>query len=607
MKFRQLLKDEKLSKSTLSPTVVMASTLLINVSCSNLTPLPKEEKKMVSEGVAREESMPDDVVGYVNKNARGIANLSQYKVIGDCDGHPQVDVKTAPGFCLGLVYNGEGTSVPRGIVQLSEKEFLLSDMGPNWAANAGKLYLLSLDDDQKTSMKVLLDAQSQGLSGALKLSMDRPNQITKDRFDEIYIASAGSISRFHTDKIGTAGMIETVIRDIPTDGIHPLKAIAFDKNNNMYVNVGSKTNVCQDSGAGIFRKPKPCPEAESEGRAAIYKYNYNKDTRSYDPKFSIYAKGLRNSMVLIWDDEQNILLQAENARDALPARSDLDDKLFPHDEMNLIAPNKHYGWPYCFDNNVANPEFKKWDCSPYQKPYLFLPPHAAPLGVIRYTGDLFPDWYKKRYIFSFHGYENAGHRIVTFKRDEKLLPTGDSLSMVYGWDNQGSQAMGTPVGMTEASDGSVYIVEDKSRKVTRLFYDATKGDGKPVKEDLLSAGKITDEEANEILERKIAFNERLKKKDVPVFTQFQAKVIDQSCILCHGGKNAPGIQLLQYDDVGNAKRIIESQKASGLYNRIMGGTNVPMMPPMGFRSESEKNEAVTLFKRWMDTGMPIPK
>jgi cytochrome c5 len=167
--------------------------------------------------------------------------------------------------------------------------------------------------------------------------------------------------------------------------------------------------------------------------------------------------------------------------------------------------------------------------------------------------------------------------------------------------------MGTPVGMTEAMDGSVYIVEDKSRKILQLFYDSSKGDGRPVKEDLLSSGTVTDEETNDILERKIALEERLKKNEVPLFSQVQSKVIDQSCILCHGGKNAPGIQLLQYDDVGNAKRINDLKKASDILNRVSALPNVPMMPPMGFKSDREKNEAMTLLKAWIDAGEPIPK
>jgi glucose/arabinose dehydrogenase len=445
------------------------------------------------------------------------------------------------------------------------------------------------------------------MSSAAKISMDRPNQITKDRFGNIYIASASSISRFHSDKIDTDEMIEIVVKNIPTDGIHPLKAITFDKENNMYVNVGSKTNVCEEFGGGLFKKPKNCPEVETLGHAAVYKYTYNKADNSFNPKFTNFAKGLRNSMVLMWDDEQNVLLQVENARDGLPARSDYDDKLFPHDEMNIItSAGKHYGWPYCFDNNLANPEFKKWDCSPYQKPHLLMPPHAASLGGVYYQGDLFPEWYKKRYILSLHGFEAQGHRIVTFKRNEKLLPTGDALSMVYDWNNRDAQAMGTPVGMTEAVDGSLYIVEDKSRKVVRLFFDASKGDGKPVKEDLISSGKVSDEEANEILERKISLDRRLKKSNPPIFSQFQAKVIDQSCISCHGGRNAPGIQLLQYDDIGNAKRIIASKKALPLFDRISAAPGMIPMPPQGFKNEKEKNEAIDLLKSWIDAETPIP-
>ena len=547
-----------------------------------------------------------NTVHYVDLNPRKVAALSQYKLIGDCGGFPAVKVKSAPGFCLGQVYNGEGMVTPRGIIQLNENEFLVTDMGPNWTKNTGKLYLLTIDNNQKTTMKVLLNAQENSLDGAAKLVMDRPNQITKDRFDNIYIASASSISRFHQDKMGTNEMIETVVSNIPTEGIHPLKVITFDKDNNMYVNVGSMTNVCQGSAGGIFSKAHSCPEVELEGRAAIYQYKYSKETNRFDQKFSPFVKGVRNSMVLMWDDGQNTLLQVENARDEMPHKNGLDDKQYPHDEMNVLIENKHYGWPYCFDNNIANPEFKNWDCSIYQKPVLLLPAHAAPLGGVNYHGTMFPEWYKNRYIFSFHGYEVNGHRLVTFKRNENLMPIGDPLSLIYGWDAEDDQAMGTPVGMVEARDGSLFIVEDKSRKVMRLFYDPAKGDGVPVKENSISNGKITDEEANDILERKIALTNRLSRSDVPLFSKFQNKVIDQSCIACHGGKNAPGIQLLQYDDIGNAKRIVAAEKAQNLIDRLSGVTGMMPMPPAGFASVDDKTNAISLIQAWIEAGMPIP-
>ncbi len=42
--------------------------------------------------------------------------------------------------------------------------------------------------------------------------------------------------------------LEIVISNIPKQGLHPLKAFAFDDQGNLFVNVGSATNVCQKDG-----------------------------------------------------------------------------------------------------------------------------------------------------------------------------------------------------------------------------------------------------------------------------------------------------------------------------------------------------------------------
>jgi glucose/arabinose dehydrogenase len=44
-------------------------------------------------------------------------------------------------------------------------------------------------------------------------------------------------------------------------------------------------------------------------------------------------------------------LQAENAIDfASPAE--------PYEEINLIGPGQHYGWPYCYNNRAVHPAWR---------------------------------------------------------------------------------------------------------------------------------------------------------------------------------------------------------------------------------------------------------
>lgn len=353
---------------------------------------------------------------------------------------------------------------------------------------------------------------------------------------------------------------------------------------------------------GLFGNRKTtCEEGEDLkiGQGQIRKYKKTADGK-FSPDFEIFAKGLRNSVALVWDSKKKVIIQGENSRDAIDKNdSRLKNEDYPHDEINILSAGKHYGWPYCYDNNEVSPEWKKVNCKNYQKPHLLLPAHAAPLNFSIYNGSMFPEWYKGRLLATFHGFEAKGHRLVAFKRDEQGLPTGVPQSVIYGWDTKGEQKFGSPVGLTEMPDGSMLVVEDNNQKILRLYYDPSLGDGKPIQEiDGAPETNNADQENEE--SRRLKLMRKLASGNVPPFTSFQAKVIDKSCIMCHGGLNAPGIQLLKYDDEGNEARVLKANKAKTLFNMIKGEQGFPTMPPQGFDNDAEKAEAVNLLKLWIE-------
>ena len=389
---------------------------------------------------------------------------------------------------------------------------------------------------------------------------------------------------------------------MPAQGLHPLKAFTFDEQGGIYINVGSATNVCQKSGVQGERKSL-CDEAENMqlGQAQIRRYQFMND-RKVSPQFEVYAKGLRNSIALTWDKKRSVLLQGENGRDAINKYNpEISTSEFPHEELNVVEKGKHYGWPYCYDDNKANPEWTNVNCSRFEKPYIFLPPHSAPLALHYYEGSLFPSWYRGRLLATLHGYEPKGHRLVAFKRDDRGLPTGIAQSVIYGWDTKGDQKYGSPVGLTELPDGSLMIVEDTNQKVLRLFFDSTKGDGAPVQELDQASVDLNPQDPAEEEKRKLRLIDKMRDGNAPPFTQFQAKVIDKTCYTCHGGENAPGVQLLRYDDDGNALRIRESGKAQEILEMMRGNPNYPPMPPQGFDSTAEQKEAARLIEAWVKT------
>jgi glucose/arabinose dehydrogenase len=507
----------------------------------------------------------EDYVRYVSFFSRAPSNIgSTYNIIGDCDGLPSIDVKTAPGFCVGLLYAGQGLRKPRTAAAIDSHQIVLTDMG-SWELYDGKIFILTFENGQSTLKEIFSNKSFSNLKDPRREIINRPHQITRHTDGFYYVGSSTAILRFNPLAANPLETIEVLIKNLPAEGLHPLKSFAFDDSGSLFVNVGAATNVCHKNSVGgiLGNHNKTCDEAENleigQGQIRRYKINSNGSIAS---GFEIYAKGLRNSVALAWDSKRQVLIQGENSRDAIEKNAPrLSGADLPHDEINLIEKGKHYGWPYCYDNNESSPEWKQMKCGSYQKPQMFLPPHSAPLSLHFYNGSMFPEWYHGRMFAALHGYESHGHRLVTFKRDENGLPTGVPQSVIYGWDSKGEQKYGSPVGITELPDGSMIIIEDMNKKILRLAYDPSLGDGKPVQEIENAHTDINIERANAEETRRLKLLKKLAAGNSKPFTLFQNRVIDKTCYVCHGGENAPGIQLLRYDDEGNEARILKANKS----------------------------------------------
>lgn len=407
-----------------------------------------------------------------------------------CAGFPQVMVGSIEGTCLGLIADhNQGFSMPRYSVQSTDGTIYVSDMG-SWAFQTGTIWAIVLP----TVANQLKTVKITNLFPKNKLTM--PNGLLLDPEGRLYVGTPTGIFRFHPKNENSEynlnanlelienGFMSSIFRkeeyasaksfnDLSTKNAslknkHPLIQMASNKNfTEIYLNVGAPSDDCTK---GIKTKNDQglCVQSESSlVNAGIWKVSLSNNSSRNKIQTIALARGLRNSMGLAVHPTTQKLYQAENSMD-------LKDIDYPFEEINLIEEGRHYGWPYCHSNDKVNEAFKNVVTADlclkkYSPPIINMPAHVAPLGLLFYTSDYFPDL-KNKLLVSWHGYREYGQKIVSYTLDDKGLPlTQKPENIIFSWAAKlGVRPKGAPVGLTQLNDGRLLITDDKNKALLIL-------------------------------------------------------------------------------------------------------------------------------------------
>ena len=263
------------------------------------------------------------------------------------------------------------------------------------------------------------------------------------RNGDLYVGETHQVIRL----TGPAFTRETIIvPGLPTGG-HWTREIEFGPDDGLlYVSVGSSCNLCEEGDAR---------------RAAVVRYTANGSGAE------IIAEGLRNTVGLAFHPETGALWASQNERDRLG-----DD--VPAEELNILAPGgavEHFGWPYCYENRVPNPEYADpGRCVSTVPPALEMQAHSAPLGMVFYDGNQFPAEYRGDLFLAFHGSWNrsepTGYKVVRVR-----VENGQPVSyedFAAGWLTGGGAVLGRPVAVEVGPDGSLYVSDDGVGRIWRV-------------------------------------------------------------------------------------------------------------------------------------------
>jgi glucose/arabinose dehydrogenase len=270
----------------------------------------------------------------------------------------------------------------------------------------------------------------------------------------LYVAEVGKIWRFDNidENLENPPKPVLVTDNYPTEGHHGWKYIAFGPDDKLYVPVGAPCNICNK-------------EEENSVFASLTRVDEDGSNRE------IIAHGIRNTVGFTWHPETGNLWFTDNNRDWM------GDNTPPGELNELTEEGQHFGFPYLHGNDVWDPEFgeagKEMERE-FKTPVRELGPHVAALGMMFYTGDMFPELYKYQALIAEHGSwnrsEKIGYRITMVRFDEKGNPISYE-PFVIGWLQGEEDIRGRPVALLQLEDGSVLISDDHGNKIYRLTYE----------------------------------------------------------------------------------------------------------------------------------------
>jgi glucose/arabinose dehydrogenase/cytochrome c553 len=282
---------------------------------------------------------------------------------------------------------------------------------------------------------------------------------------------------------------------------HSHKTLAFDNEGNMYVPFGAPDDGGQDmekvGPAGVPNGKGLDPSPDLATHAGIWRFSAGKTGQTQKDGYK-YATGIRSVLGMAWSPLDNSLYAVMNGIDNLHTRypsvfSSWQAAVLPSEPLLKVKEHADFGWPYAYydqmqDKNVLQPAYggdgkTVGKAAQFDKPILGFPGHWAPMDMLFYRGNQFPERYKQGVFVAFHGstdrspYPQAGY-FVAFVPFEKGVPTGNWEVFADGFTGVDTvvnthDARYRPMGLAEGPDGSLYLSESNKGRIWRIMY---KGD-----------------------------------------------------------------------------------------------------------------------------------
>lgn len=298
------------------------------------------------------------------------------------------------------------------------------------------------------------------------VKFDIPNGVCYSKDGFLFVAERNRVMMFPAAEYFMEGSDTVAIpivkqgKLIPPDEEsynHTARVCAIGPDNKLYISLGQPFNVTPSDKVELYKKV---------GIGGMIRMNRDGTGRE------VIATGIRNSVGHAFNPKDGSLWFTDNQVDGMGDET-------PPGELNKMPEiGMWYGHPYYGGGEVRTGEYKdktipKAQADKYVKPQIEMIAHAADLGMMFYTGKMFPKKYHNAIFSAQHGSWNAvkprGARVMVTYLD-KDGNAAKTEPFAEGWMNENGVYLGRPVDVQQYVDGSILVSDDKAGAIYRISY-----------------------------------------------------------------------------------------------------------------------------------------
>jgi glucose/arabinose dehydrogenase len=238
---------------------------------------------------------------------------------------------------------------------------------------------------------------------------------------------------------------------------HTARVCDIGPDGKLYISLGQPFNVAPKEKMELYREV---------GIGGIIRVNTDGTGRE------VFTYGVRNSVGQDFHPVTGELWWTDNQVDGM------GDDIPPGELNRQTAMGQHFGHPWYGGGTVRTNEFKD-DTPPdgIVHPVVETVAHAADLGMIFYTGRMFPEEYRNGIFSAQHGSWNrtepVGARVMFTKVNED--GTAEMVPFAEGWIDENGEYLGRPVDVAQLRDGSILVSDDLAGAIYRISYQKPEG------------------------------------------------------------------------------------------------------------------------------------